>query len=239
MSKFYFCSFLVFAVVVSAFGMMIILMLVLNPSGYGRYGSWRKPIVGLALAFTCVSGLFASLYPKACSSIIGHGELNRPPEGGSKAAGKSVPTKGHHVDCGRFSRHILRVHGSCVCSACSGLALGALIALTGATGYFFLGMNALQPGVYLVAVGQVGVVLGFVQFISRSYGRLLLNAGFVLGAFLILVEVDSLTESVLADFYTIGAMLVWILARILLSQWDHQRTCSRCPQPCRSTDCEN
>jgi hypothetical protein len=232
MPKFYFRSFLAFALIVSSFGTIITMMLVLNPLGYGYDVLWRKSIVGLAFCSVCVLGLFASLSPESCYGICNHVGLKRQSEEGFQGCRNSVSIRGHHADCGRFSEHTLNVHGRCVCAACSGLALGALFALVGAIGYFFLGTEALQPSVYLVVAGEVGVVLGLVQFRSRSFVRLLLNVVFVLSAFLILVEVDSLTGSLPADFCTIGVILVWIFTRTLLSQWDHQRICSNCPQSC-------
>jgi hypothetical protein len=230
MPKLHFSNILVFAVLISLFGMVTIIVLAFssNPTTYEYYDSWRKPIAGLAFGLVCVWGLLASIYPKTCIGTVSQHGLSSQSTTEPRSCRKTVSVRGHHFDCGRYSDHIWRVHGRCFCAACSGLALGASLALTGTFFYFFLGKGAPQPGTSLLLVGELGVVLGFVQFKSRSYVRLLLNAVFVLSAFLVLIEVDSLTESLLVDLYAVGVMLVWILARILLSQWDHRRICLNC-----------
>jgi hypothetical protein len=108
--------------------------------------------------------------------------------------------------------------------------LGAILALIGVVGYFFLREAALQPSAYWAVAGQAGVVLGLVQFRARGFVRFLLNAVFVFSAFLVLMEVDGLTESLSADFYVVGVILAWIFTRIMLSQWDHQRVCFDCSE---------
>jgi hypothetical protein len=231
MSRFGANGFLVFSIIVSSFGMMTISLLVLNPSGYGYNDPWRKPIIGLAFGSLCLLGLCASISPKSCHIISNRVGVKAQSEDGFRGCGKNLATKGHHADCGRFSGHTIRLWGKCVCAACSGLAFGAFCALIGVAAYLLLGRGALQPSAYWAVAGQVGVVLGLVQFRARGFIRFALNGVFVFSAFLILIGIDNLTKSLSADFYTVGVILAWIFIRIMLSQRDHQRICFNCSAP--------
>jgi hypothetical protein len=162
---------------------------------------------------------------------------------GSREKGKSLAfhtahsnnqaLKGHHLDCERFFPHTLQVKGRVLCAACSGLFLGALVAIIGTTVYFFAGVEFGQFELPLVAVGAVLVVFGFIQFRFPGFIRLLVNALFVVGAFFVLLGADSLLENLQIDLYLLSLIALWILTRVLLSQWDHSRICRSCTSECR------
>ena len=86
-----------------------------------------------------------------------------------------------------------------------------------------------DPTVYF---GILGISFGLLQFPlfknRESPLRFLLNSFFVLGAFLILVEIDTLVQSVVTDLFLILLIVFWIFTRISLSQWDHKRICYAC-----------
>ncbi|MDH5482404.1 MAG: hypothetical protein OEY22_05955 [Candidatus Bathyarchaeota archaeon] len=232
MPKFLFHKFLAFTIAAGIFGMLTTLMLAFNPPAYNYDFAWRRPLVGLMFAIVCTAGMFAAVVPGTCLSALGHDKANIKVASGESKAEKKVFLKGHHFDCGRFSNHTVVVRNNVLCAACFGLALGAFIALLGTIVYFFLGMNLFETSLETVLFGEVAVALGLVEFKLKGYLRLLLNSVFVLGGFLTLVGVDSLTENLLVDFYLIGLIILWILTRILLSQWDHWRTCHVCMEPC-------
>jgi hypothetical protein len=120
-----------------------------------------------------------------------------------------------------------------MCAACTGLFLGAVIGVLGAVVYFFIGLDVEQFSFPLVGVGVGLVAMGFAQFKFRSLIRLFLNALFVLGAFCILIGLDAFTRNLLVDFYVISLIILWILTRILLSEWDHSRICRSCTSECK------
>jgi hypothetical protein len=55
---------------------------------------------------------------------------------------------------------------------------------------------------------------------------------FVLGAFMVLVGIDAVVESLFADLLLLAFIVFWIFTRILLSQWDHWRICGNCKSQC-------
>jgi len=228
MSNMRYYFFLIFAIGVSIFGLFTVLIIGINPPMI--YGSffWRKPLIGSIFSLICILGIFAALFPKQCSQTFHFRKENM------NLTSHRIHATSHHPDCDcrKFSAHVIRVGSHTLCAACTGLLLGAIIALVGTTFYFFSGRNVEGVSFSVVLIGTAGIILGFLQLKFRGFLRLLLNTFFVLGAFLILVGIDELAESLFADFFLTALIAFWILTRIQLSQWDHWRICSNCESPC-------
>jgi hypothetical protein len=226
---------LIFTVSVSLFGSFTTVMLALNPPLAQENLSWRKPLIGSLFSAICMVGIIAALFPKKCSEAF---HLPRIEERTISEAGtlnsekRSIMLKGHHPNCGRFSAHVIRMNKRVFCAACTGLLVGAFGALVGAVLYFFGGWDFGQFGFSAVLVGQVGIVLGFIQFKFGGCARLIVNAFFVFGAFLSLVGIDSVAGNVFVDLYLIVLIVFWLVTRILISQWDHWRICHKCGFVC-------
>jgi hypothetical protein len=226
MSNMRYYSFLIFAISVSIFGLFTVLIIGINPPMI--YGSffWRKPLIGSIFSLICILGIFAALFPKQCSQTFHFRKENM------NLTSHRIHATSHHPDCGKFSAHVIHVNSHMLCAACTGLLLGAIIALVGTAFYFFGGWHIEEVSFPAVLIGVVGIVLGFLQLKFRGFIRLILNMFFVLGAFLILIGIDELTESLFVDFFLAALIVFWILTRIQLSQWDHWRICNSCKSAC-------
>jgi hypothetical protein len=223
-----------FAVGVSLFGSFTALVLAMYPPVIQESFLWRKPLTGLLFALICVFGIVAVFFPKKCSGTYLH-QTEKPAISETKNPnfhGISINFEGHHPGCGRFSAHVIHKGKHIFCAACTGLFFGALFALTGTVLYFFVEWSILEAGLSTVLVGQIGVLLGFVQFKFKGYVRLTVNAFFVFASFLTLVGIDKIAESVFIDLYVIALIAFWLLTRILISQWDHWRICYTCERRC-------
>ena len=219
-------SILMFNVGVSVFGLFIVLMLAFNPPISHESLFWQKPLVGFVFSLICILGIFAALFPKQCSQTF---HFQRESTG---LVSRRINVASHHPNCEEFSAHVIRISSHTLCAACTGLLLGAIMALVGTVLYFFSGWHIEETGFPIVLIGITATILGFLQLKLRGFARLTLNVFFVLGAFLILVGIDELTESLLIDIFLEAFIVFWILTRIQLSQWDHWRICSRCKSPC-------
>ena len=219
---------LIFAISVSIFGLFIVLTFAFNPLMAHENFLWRKPFVGSVFSIICILGSFSALFPKQCSKAF-HFRREKTNFASHKA---SATSKGHHPDCQEFSAHVIHLSGYTLCAACTGLLLGALIALIGTFFYFFRGWHLGEMGFLVVLIGSVELALGFFQLKFRGFVRLMLNALFVVGAFLILVGIDELTRSLSADLFITLLIVFWLFTRIQLSKWDHQRICGNCKSPC-------
>jgi len=233
---------LIFTISVSLFGSFTTLMLALNPPLAQENLLWRKPLIGSLFTLICILGIIAAFFPKKCSGAFHLPKTEKPTisEAGTPKSNKcSIPLKGHHPNCTRFSAHVIQVGKRVFCTACTGLLLGALIVLVGTVLYFFGGWDIGQFGFSAVLIGQVGIVLGFIQFKFEGYARLILNAFFVFAAFLTLVGVDRLAENVFIDLYLVVLIVFWLFTRILISQWDHWRICHTCKLTCELKERES
>lgn len=221
-----------FFVAVSLLGSFIALFIIVYSSAMEEDFLWRKPLVGSIFTLICTGGSIVALSPRKCSEA-----LNTHPESVRASHDKSefaLNSKGHHPDCGRFSRHTIQFGGVFYCSACTGLLAGAAIALAVSLPFFFFGLGISPIGLPIVLVAQLGLVLGFVQFRFKGWVRLAANAFFVVGGSLMLIGIDQYLASLLVDLYLIGLITFWILTRIMISQWDHFRICATCDSSCKN-----
>jgi hypothetical protein len=220
-----------YKLLVSILGLSIILLLTAFPPRVAGELSWRKVVVGSIFCSICILGIIAVFSPNRCLSIFRtrtNKENDSPDLANFISHGKSNPLKGHHPTCGRFVSHIFRVKGKTYCAACVGLLFGGLLALVGASIYFFADLRVTDFNLGMILLGIVGISFGLFQFKFRNFIRLSVNIIFVLGALLILIGIDELINSLFIDLFVVSLIVFWLLTRISLSQWDHERICFDC-----------
>ena len=228
-SKTSFNLFLKFTVVVSIFGIVSIPMLLSQSEKYQIDFSFTKPLIGALYAGICIMGISAIFYPKKCEKTFmfkKHSELQL--LGDQAVLTDKMRFRGHHPDCDGFSANRITVQKFTLCSACTGLLFGALLALSGTLLYFFAGFVPIIADPRTLLVGYAGMLLGLVQFIFRGYMKVIVNALFVVGSSVTLITADSLGKSLLIDLYVVGIIVFFLLTRILISEWRNKRICARC-----------
>jgi len=239
---------LLFFLSVSFFGLFLVGALTFYPPAIRESFPWRKPAIGLIFGLICVLGILAVFSPKKCSQAFHQekGEANlrktdRPKQGkgGLQAASHIFKLRivhGHHPGCENFSSHEFQVDKRSFCVSCMGLLFGALITLAGTILYFFNEWPIATEGYLLIGVGILGVALDLLRFllfnVRRRALRFSLNTFFVLGTFLILVEMDKLIQSLFIDLFLVLLSVFWLFTRIRLSQWDHEKICRACGLLC-------
>jgi len=232
---------LLFLVPVSLFGLVLAVSFAIHPSISKEDFVWRKPMVGSAFAAVCVLGILAVIFPNACSRFFDVGKHEKRQgrffdfKRSALTSHSAVSTlSGHHPLCGRFSAHVFRLGERTLCATCSGLFLGALIVLVGVGMYFFGNWQIGQYALLAVFVGAVGVLLGLLQsplpMLQSGVIRMFTSTFLTLGTFLILVGADELAHSTSVGFFLVALTVLWLMTRISLSQWDHERICSKCAQ---------
>ena len=225
-------SVLMFLISVSFFGLLLVGALALNPPTVRESFLWRKPLIGSLFWLICIFGILAIFFPKQCSAVFDFKKKEKPEHSDENLFafhGTHSIVQGHHPDCENFSGHVLRRGDRRFCAACTGLLLGGLISLVGASLYFFVGWSVGESSLQAVFVGLVGVSFGLFQFeVKRNVVRLILNSFFVLGALLLLVGIDELAQSLFADLFLVILVVFWLFTRISLSQWNNWRICYTC-----------
>lgn len=200
---------------------------------------WQRQLIGVAFSIICLLGALAGMSPSTCSLLSGtksKSSMNRrtatPPP--NAPAGRQVQKRGHHAICTNYASHVVHIGGTVYCAGCTGLVVGAAIALAGSTLYFFVGVP-LTHTLFVFWLGFAGVALGLLQhplyaLFRPRHGvvRVLVNIAFVVGAFLLLSSVTELTGNLLPEAYLLLAILYWIFTRIAMSKRAHRRICARC-----------
>ncbi len=220
-----------YQLLVSFLGLLLLAVLTVFPPTVGGNLSWRKPVIGSIFSSICVIGILAVFSPNKCLRILDISKKKRTVgSDSSKLAshGTAYALQGHHPTCGNYDAHIFRIKDKIFCAACTGLLLGGLLALAGASVYFFSDWRIAEHSSLMVLMGIVGVSLGLFQFKFRCLVRLSVNTVFVLGALFILVGIDELVHSLFFDLFVVSLIVFWLFTRISLSQWDHERICSDC-----------
>jgi hypothetical protein len=217
---------------VSLFGLGTVMAMILYPPSATENFLWRKPLVGSILGLICVLGVFAVLFPRACSRKVSCGGEQHAPRANFINPKRKPTLRGHHPDCEKFSTHVFQIDGRTLCAGCTGLFLGGLMALVGTLAYFFGNLYVGQTGFVISWIGAAGVFFGLLLLplfnILLSSVRLFLNAFFAFGSFLILVGADEIAQSTFVDLFLVVLIVFWIFTRIVLSRWNHERICRSC-----------
>ena len=222
-----------FMIICSLLGLFIILLMVMYPPATMQNYFWRKPLVGSIFFMICAAGSLVAVSPKACLATHKMQMIETSKDSEVKTD-SPVSTEGHHPNCGRFSSHTIQFKGTSYCAACTGLLIGGIMAMSLTVLYFFSGLSAELIGFPALLTGLLAPVLGLMQFKVKGWTRLSANVLFPLGSCLMLIGIDQLVHSVFVDVYLTGLILVWIITRVMLSQWDHYRICLMCGFSCRT-----
>jgi len=219
-------TYFLFVSAVSVFGLAISLSMSWNPAPSFAGFHERIVIVTAVYATVCVLGIFAVLFPRACSGVLGlhHSPTEEWEDLGSRVSRiLGVPVlHGHHPLGPQAIGHELRVRRKTFCATCFGLLTGTMFSLLTVAIFALRGWPA-WPDRYLTYLlyfgGIAGVILGLIQTVTPRIGartRFLLATVFVAGTSQVLVATDLLTENLMADLLVVLLAVFWLLSRVSL-----------------------
>jgi hypothetical protein len=211
---------LTFLLASALIGLAIVPVLVLSPNLAYFQVSFGRPLIGGLFSALCVLGILTSLYPVKCRGMFGKSQ--------KPAAANKLNIVGHHPECKKYDKNRIPFADRSVCAACSGLLVGAVVALGAAGDYFFVVNSFAVGSVLLLLLCEAFMLLGVAQIFFRNYVKALVNLFFVVGSSVALIEVDLLAKNLLVDFYMLGLVAFMLWLRIALSDWHNRRTCQNC-----------
>jgi hypothetical protein len=221
-----------FALFVSLFGLLTTILLMAYVPKSSEDFFLRRLLTGSTFIMICAAGTAAALSPRRCSASFNTHVPKSTSIQNSKTV-SSVGSKAHHPNCGKFSAHTIRFRRTLYCAACTGLVVGASLAVALSVAYFLLGLSIGGSDLVFMAVGSLGPLVGFIQFMFKGWARVAANAFFVFGTSLIVIGIDLHIGSFFVDLYMMGLVVFWIMTRMAVSQWDHSRICSICNYQCK------
>ena len=214
-----------FLVAASIAGLVLIDVLVLQSNSLLFQISVRHSLVGVLYSVIILLGVAAVFYPTKCRGIF---QRTQNPLSQVGKPSNLIRIRGHHPDCQNFAGNRIKLGQQELCAACSGLLIGAIIAWISTVLQFFVGLSVVWASVWLLMLGEVGMVLGLTQIKFAGVAKIVVNVIFVVGSFVTLAEADVLGGSVLVDAYVLGLIVCLIWLRILVSERNNRRTCQTC-----------
>jgi hypothetical protein len=220
-------AYVAFVLVVSIFGLVISTTLLRNPPSFAAASGYRRALMVLAFDLVCIAGIFAVLFPVACSGLLGARFSGDEMSGtfGIRATrffGVLV-VHGHHPSGSESTKHELLFRGRSFCATCYGLLTGAVVSLTIMTAFVvsgWSGWTSMYPAYLVYYVGVAAVVTGLLQTLVPNAGakaRFVLAFVFVAGTSLMLLATELLSRNLVADMFVILLAVFWLLSRISLS----------------------
>ena len=195
-----------------------------TPTPSGNLAAWA------IFSILCILGGTATLFPRTCSHTTRSPEDLEPSRYTTIAGIRLI--HGHHATCESFSGHELELGEKTYCAACTGLLIGAIIALAVATLGLVYGITLPPIAGYLgLALVLLGLIYNPLLKITDPILRTLINALFVPGFSLILVAADGQGNPGL-DLLVIALSVYWMYTRIQLSSLNHDEICDGCEAPC-------
>jgi hypothetical protein len=219
--------FLLFAVLASIFGAVTITVFLFQPVSDHSNFAFTPTLIGSIYSAICLLGICAVFYPKKCQGTSMFQHVIKSSRDQSVTP-NTVEFRGHHPDCSEFAANRIKIRKTVLCAACSGLLVGAIVALVGAVLYFFVGHNFLWSDPRILVISNAGMLLGLFQYKFAGYVKVAVNALFVLCSFVTLVMADLLGKSLLIDLYVLGLIVFFLATRIRLSENNNEKTCRRC-----------
>jgi hypothetical protein len=229
-------NFAVISLLISLLGLGLLPFLMLNPPLSFNL-PWQNQIIGIAFSGICVLGIIAGISPTHCgrpSKNKKNTTTDETIEDQTAPTSEGIQKRGHHPTCANFASHVVQIRSRLLCAGCTGLVVGALLAVIGST-LFFFGNLMLPFPLFFFWLGWVYVAVGLLQHfiyqvfhVNRGEIRLLANVVFVVGAFLLLATLMQLTASWVLGAYLLVLTLYWIFTRIVMSRRSHQRICAQC-----------
>jgi hypothetical protein len=136
--------------------------------------------------------------------------------------------KGHHPNCENYSANRITLGNWVFCVACSGLLMGAIASVALVAAYS-LGVPTIVAGsLWVVVAGEGLMLVGLAQIKTGGPIKLAVNAFFVVGSAVTLVWADWASQSLFVDGYVLGLIVFMLWLRILLSEYNNNRTCTAC-----------
>jgi hypothetical protein len=223
-------------IILSVVGALLILLMVVIAGGQGEPERFRdRTIIGVAIIASCVLGVSLAVRPNWIKGIMRTG---RAETGVRTLKDNRRARKGHHPDCPGFEDHTIIIGRKTMCSGCSGLLLGCIGTAILSLIYIILYSAPPLPIMYLLFL--LGLFLVWTNLVETALPmrsptlHVSGNVLFVIGLFLVITGVFSITANLGAGIFAVIISFLWLDTRIAFSNKRHKQICVQCRMPCKA-----
>ena len=216
-------------------GLMVMAIVMLGYRAEVEIADADRALLSIALGAAYILGISMAMRPNR-RARIGQG---RHSGAGLSVEGRTLPgppRKGHHPDCDTFRDHTITFSGRTRCAGCTGLTVGALVAI------LLTAMYGFDPSLVLWTNGPglviAGIALVALDLFAAMAGGLGPRAGLGLNALMMvgftLVSVGLLESTGELTWGLVGVVnsALWMDTRIQVSRWNHVTLCMTCEMEC-------
>lgn len=209
-------------IVLSFLGLLVLTIMKSSLSHPQKRIPHQSFVVTSLFVIICIFGMIVAVFPHFFSRLD---------------SSNTSRFRGHHPICSKFKNHVLHWKERTLCSGCTGLAIGAMLAIIYSFFYIISG-ELLREKSVLFWIGFMLVGLGLIQhFIDMGFPiiHLILNIFLVLGSSMLLFYMDSIGVGISLASFQLSLILFWIITRIRLSQHEHVKVCIKCGLGCEES----
>jgi len=223
-----------FYLFLSLIGLALLPFLTFNFQKTSSLFTFQKQFIGATFIGIYFTGILVGVFPSKCSQILHfRQQKNSDTVLNIEETSPSLNFNGHHPICENFTSHVLSLRGKIYCAGCTGLIGGAMFSIFFSFLYYFFDLDVGGMGALVFWLGFFGVFCGLLQYqiLQRTQIpqiKVLVNAIFVIGSFLLSVGIYEITGNLLLELYLVLLSLYWIMTRIYTSQISHHRICANC-----------
>lgn len=222
----------IYAFLSFAAALLLLVISLAGSSASASLGTVERSIVALAFIACCAFGIVQSIRPRCHRP-----RAERRSKGQADCDRARRRLVGHHPDCGSFDDHVIVLRGRSYCAGCMGLALGSSLAALAMAALIYFGWGPESIGLPILLVGFVLVGLGLVETaVHRKHQALhvVANVVLVIGFLLVVFGTAVATQNGGYGLIAIVLCLLWMDARVQISDWKHADVCESCSQGCKS-----
>ncbi|WP_455391461.1 hypothetical protein [[Eubacterium] cellulosolvens] len=230
-------NYLILSFIAAVLVLLVVWSFTINPI---KVNPIEKFEVGLLFIFCCIIGISLVMKPNwihICPEQQAQRNYNRNVKTNSPALARMKKRRiGHHPDCDRFRRHTIKINDKIYCAGCTGLAIGAVLAIFLMVLVIILPFNPSKTILFaLLILGLILIAFNLASTMNgQKYGRekSLLNVFLVLGFFMVITGVFMLTGALIFGILGVLVCVLWLDTRILLSKHNHHIICTNCQVKC-------
>jgi len=220
---------------ISIFGLLLLVLLIFYAPNPKILYYFQRQLILSIFFLICILGMVAAVSPSRCTAFLSLKQFQKTDHKSNrieKSSNFGNTFKGHHPECDNFKTHTFSLMRKKYCAGCSGLFIGALIAVIGTIIYYFYGISDGIDGRLIFFIGFTSVLVYLLQDllldINFNFAKFLFNMILVLGSFMILIGIIELNNSIFIQLFFMMLVFNWIFGRIASSEKKHYEVCNEC-----------